>query len=324
MKMMTTMALVCLMPGFLALAAESPEWLDGWSFSSDLRLRYEGTQFDQDNQKNRNRGRFRLRLSAKKKIMEALSFEMRLATGGGDPTSTNQTFDDSFNGKDFYVDRAFIEYDYTDWTFGAGKLKNPFHTTDIVWDSDVNPEGLSQKYDNGNFYATFGEMLVEEESGGHDTNLIAAQVGLAKADVYNLSASFYTYQGLTYNGDETDYQFLEGVGGIQLGPGDFTLTYVKNTTSDIEDEDTAYGAYYSFSNGAFKFDLKYAHIELNSSLGRFSDSDFGGNDKEGFAAGCTYKASKHVSWKLTFLSVDSIAAEDLGFNKIQLDLKLKI
>jgi len=324
MKMTMTLALLCLMPGVRVLAADDANWLEDWSFGGDLRLRYEGTQFDQDDTKTRNRGRFRLRLTAKKKIMDSLSFEMRLATGGGSPTSTNQTFDDSFSGKDFYVDRVYLKYDFKDWTFGAGKLKNPFHTSDMVWDSDVNPEGLYQNYDNGAFYATFGEMLVEEESGSHDTNLIVAQVGSQKDGIYNVSAAFYTYQGLAYNGEETDYQFLEGVGDISLGSGLLKLAYVKNTTSDIDAEDTAYGAYYKISSGAFTFNLKYAHVELNSSLGRFSDSDFGGNDKEGFVAGCTYKASKYVSWKLSVYSVDSIAVDDMGFDRVQLDLNLKM
>ena len=319
-----TLALLCLLPGVRALAADGPEWLDGWTFKGDMRLRYEGIQYDKDDMKTRNRGRFRLRLAAKKKIMDALSFEMRFATGGDSAVSTNQTFDDSFNGKGIYIDRAFLKYDYKDWSFSGGKLKNPFHTTDIVWDTDVNPEGLSQHYNNGAFYATFGEMLIEEESSSQDTNLIAAQVGSKKKDFYDVSVGLYSYQGLDYFGEEIDYQFLEGVGGVNLGPGVLTLTYIKNTTSDIEDEDTAYAAYYEISSGAFTYNLKYGHVELNSSLNRFTDGDFGGNDKEGFFAGCTYNASKFVSWKLSVFSVDSIVAEDLGFTTVQLDLILKL
>lgn len=315
--------LLCSLLGMGVFAGETPAWLEGWSFGGDLRLRYEGTRFDADDKKTRNRGRFRLRLGAKKEVLDNLTFGLRLASGGGQATSTNQSFDNSFSGKDLYIDRAFLTYKVNDWTLGGGKVKNPFHTTNVVWDNDVNQEGLFQKYDNKSFYAVFGQMLVEEERNSQDTNLLAGQLGYKKKDRFDVSAAFYSYQGVTAGDGDIDYQFVEGVGDAHLGPGVLRLTYVKNTSSEIMDEDTAYGVFYNFKQGAFSFNLKYARVELNSAFPQFSDSDFGFSDVEGFAASGTYKVNKYVSWRLTVFSVDGIVDEAGGFDRADFDLNLK-
>ena len=44
--------------------------------------------------------------------------------------------------------RAFLGWDPVEGvSLIAGKQKNPFYTTDLVWDSDINPTGFSQKFD---------------------------------------------------------------------------------------------------------------------------------------------------------------------------------
>jgi len=324
MKKQFLWLLICSMAGHGVFAGETPEWLNGWSFGGDFRLRYEGTDFENDAVKDRNRGRYRLRLAAKKKLTDSLNFELRLASGTGEATSTNQTFDESFSGKDLVIDRAYLTYDINEWVLGGGKVKNPFHTTNVVWDSDVNQEGLFQKYDNKTFYAVFGEMLVEEESSKEDTNLIAGQLGTKKKGVYNASLAFYSYQNLTMGAGKLDYEFLELVGQIHLGQGNLQLTYVNNFSSEIDDEETAYAVFYNFEKGKYSFEAKYAHIEANSVYGRFADSDFGFADKEGFTASVDYQLSKYVSCGVTLFSVDSILAEDDGFNRVFLDMNLKL
>lgn len=324
MKKQFLLLLICSMAGRGVFAGETPEWLNGWSFGGDFRLRYEGTDFDNDAVKDRNRGRYRLRLAAKKQIFDDLKFEFRLASGNGDATSANETLDDSFTKKDLNIDRAYLMYDINDWTLGGGKVKNPFHTTNVVWDSDVTQEGLYQKYDTPSFYAIFGQMVVEEERVGEDTNLLAAQIGNKKDEVYDVSLAYYSYQGLEYAGTTLDYEFLEVLGDYYWGPNLFQATYVKNTSSEIEDEDTAYGAFYTYEKNKYVFEAKYAHIEANSVLGRFSDSNFGFGDVEGFSLSGIYKISKSVAWEITVFSVDSIFAEDEGFTRYQFDLSLKL
>jgi hypothetical protein len=318
-------------PGF---AGELPGWLKNWKVKGDLRLRVEGKDSDADNIKNRNRARYRLRIAADNKITDQLSVNLRLASGTGDPTSTNQTFDNSFSGKDLWIDRAQLTYKTGGWTIAGGKMKNPFHSTDIVWDSDVNPEGFFQTYSSGGFYTTLGEMFVEEESSGEDVNLYALQMGFKGGDEHkwNVSGTYYNYDnGLQSQNGSDAYKFLDATATFDTSLGSLPikvqLDYVENTSSSVDDDNNALGAFVTFGAGAnpgdFTFQLKYAEIEELSVAGGFADSDFGHSDVEGFAAKLGYKQSKHISWKASFWSVDSINHIDEGFNYLQLDCSAK-
>ena len=324
---------LCTAPAF-GWGDDTPKWLENWSLKGDFRVRGEGIEFDREDRKTRNRARYRFRIGAQKKISDRLGFGFRLASGSGDPTSTNETFDNSFSGKDIVIDRAFFTYKKSGWTLGAGKHENPFHCTDIVWDSDVNPEGFYQKYDNKRFFLTLGESFVEEESSGPDTNLYAAQAGLkgeAGPVAYKVSGAYYLYKDLALPIiGATDYRFVDLVADVSFVSGvpvSLTLDFVKNTTSEVEAEDTAWAVFAQIgeddSPGAWWGTVKYAEIELLSVNGAFADSDFGFSDVEGFVVDLNYRASKHVAARLAVFSVDSILATDNGFNRVQLDCSLK-
>ena len=65
-----------------------------------------------------------------------------------DMTSANQTFD-MFDKYAIWVDRA-----YAQWTpkavkglsVTAGKMPNPWETSDLVWDPDISPDGVWVEY----------------------------------------------------------------------------------------------------------------------------------------------------------------------------------
>jgi len=312
-------------------SAETPGWLKGLKVKGDLRLRVEGK--DSDNAvKNRNRARFRLRLAVDKQISDSLAVGIRLASGSGDPTSTNQTFDSSFSGKDFVLDRAYLTYKTEGgWELGGGKVKNPFHSSDIVWDTDVNPEGFYQRYTSeGGFYVTLGEMVVEEEKTGNDVNLYAGQVGYKTGEraKWNMSAAWYSYDNLLQSDTSSSkYQFIDLLASVKMQRVKLTFDYVKNTSSDIDDQDTAWSVYADFGSakkpGDWTFQVKYAEIEATSVWGPLADSDFGFTDKEGFVGRVGYKANKHVSWNASAFGIDGIQDTDSGFNYLQMDCAVK-
>lgn len=323
-----TMALVCV-PN--ASASDVPKWLKGWKAKGDLRVRFESTNPDEDGKDRRDRTRFRLRLSASKKITDSLSVDLRFASGSGDPTSTNQSFDNSFSGKDWLIDRAQLNYKTESWKISAGKMKNNFHTSDLVWDSDVNPEGFQQQYTNGNFYANLAQFFVEEESNDDDTTMLGAQLGYKGGDKvkFNISGAMYDYQELGFYGDG-DYNFVEAFAEIKGKAGKTPVSakfaYVKNTTSEIEDNDTGWAVYLGAGakkpgqwNGSFKL----AEVEKYSSYTDLADSDFGYGDKEGGVLGIGYTVSKNMAFGVKYFKTESIVATDKGFKKIQLDCQLK-
>lgn len=120
-----------------------------FSFSGDLRLRDEPFFGGPDNQSQvRNRERFRARLNINAKLNDDFSGGLSLASGDiHDPISSNQTINQFYTRKVFALDRAFISYTphgFKPLSLTGGKFAYPFYRTELVWDNDLNPEGVAQ------------------------------------------------------------------------------------------------------------------------------------------------------------------------------------
>jgi hypothetical protein len=96
---------------------------------------------------NRNFTRLRARLGVDATIADWISSEIRIATGNDQsPISTNQTLGQpgDFQKYGIWLDRAFIEMRPESWlTFDVGRAPNPFWTTDLLFDTDLNFDGVS-------------------------------------------------------------------------------------------------------------------------------------------------------------------------------------
>ncbi|MGH9899815.1 MAG: putative porin, partial [Pyrinomonadaceae bacterium] len=122
-------------------------------FSGDLRFRTETFRnqgFDNSVEAPaRNRLRVRARLALDGTIDNHFDWGVRVATGTfTDPITSNQTFTDFFERKAFSLDRAFIRYDSKTDKVGvqliAGKFEPTFRRTQMIWDDDLNVEGVSE------------------------------------------------------------------------------------------------------------------------------------------------------------------------------------
>lgn len=154
-----------------------PEWVNKIKVSGDARIRYEHQSMGDGNDPiaannigninnagglargdrnlfnnvsdDRDRLRARARVNIKAKVTEGVDVGVRLVTGNEkNPVSSNQTLG-SYKGKwDTNFDLAYIKYTSLekDLTLLAGKFKNPFLHTDLVWDSDYNFEGIAAKW----------------------------------------------------------------------------------------------------------------------------------------------------------------------------------
>ena len=95
----------------------------------------------------RNRHRYRLRLGMRGILVDDWFFGLRLETSTSN-RSTNVTFGDDAGpfGKTSdgaFVGQAYLGYSgFRDITLTAGRMPNPFVTTPMVWDGDINPEGF--------------------------------------------------------------------------------------------------------------------------------------------------------------------------------------
>ena len=146
-----------------------PDWLSRISWDGDFRVRYERDGFPAGNsqpwQLNPNGGtptgltlisnttdthnylRIQARLGMKAAVSENTLAAFRLTTGTTtNPVSTNQTLGTGFNKSSLAFDRAYLQSTPYNWlTLNAGKMPNPWLSTDLVWDTDVNFDGVASQ-----------------------------------------------------------------------------------------------------------------------------------------------------------------------------------
>ena len=156
----------------------------------DMRVRYEQRQGTTasvvpgspgpDDTLKRTRERYRLRLGLRGTLMDDWFFGLRFETSTN-PRSTNVTFGDDAGpfGKTsdaIGVGQAYLGYSgFRDIRLTAGKMPNPLVTTLMVWDADINPEGLAEQWKHTFNLSFGGGTSAAVESYSKDTkNAVAA------------------------------------------------------------------------------------------------------------------------------------------------------
>jgi len=172
-------------------------WVDSVVWSGDVRLRHE--QFSRYGigavGNDRSRQRFRLRVGPKMKIQD-FTLEVRLVSGSDSQVSTNQSFDEAFSSKPIQIDRVYAAWNptfYKPMTLTGGKMKNPFkvnYTTDVIWDSDVTPEGFAEQFrwkivHSMSVFADFGQFVLDEDPEDERDQWLFAYEGGAEAKLGN-------------------------------------------------------------------------------------------------------------------------------------------
>lgn len=161
----------------------------------DVRLRYQynGGQTDDgsplgarvhpvngiaghDDWQERERERYRLRIGIRGTLADDWFFGIRLETNASS-RSTNVTFGDEATGGPFAknsdtvnVGQAYFGYKgFHDVTLTGGKMPNPLVTTLMVWDPDINPEGLAEQWKHTyNFEFGGSAPIASAETYGKD------------------------------------------------------------------------------------------------------------------------------------------------------------
>lgn len=217
-----------------------PDWLGRFSLEGDFRARVESASLGQDNtapgvgfrggeytraadlalnntgglpnsntQENFDRTRVRARLGVVAKVNEQVTSGVRLTTGSstGSPTSTNQTMGQSFNKYAVVLDRAYVQVKpNASWSVMAGRMSNPFYSTDLVYADDLGFEGFAvsaqQKWSGGDGFASAGYFPLTENRPGTSASRIMVGVQLGNAfkmtnrDELKIGLGLYTYQGV--------------------------------------------------------------------------------------------------------------------------------
>jgi hypothetical protein len=195
---------------FVHPAQGQTDVLSNLNFSGDFRLRYENTNnlpvvtsIPDLNNSVRHREVVRFRAGATKNINGLLKFGVRFATGSSDdPNTADVTLGSFVNDLEVSLDRVYLEFKYRDIYLAGGKFANPFLRTDLVWDGDVNPQGIAGSYT----FSRIGKItpkfigvysIIDEQTIEYDSYMFGGQMQLAFRPAsdwsFTLAGAIYDY-----------------------------------------------------------------------------------------------------------------------------------
>ncbi len=328
----TTPTTVAALPPPAAQAAPVADALSRLKVGGDLRVR---SQFDNANGNARDRtsGQVRGRLAAAFAVNDRISIGARLVTGNpDDPRSTDVQLSNWDDDLEVSLDQAWLKLTFGELDLHAGKIPQPFTRTELVWDGDVNPQGLSANWkhalDGGGAVRANGLFfVVDEQATGGDSTMAGAQLGYDSPALgdwrFDVSAAHYRYSiGSTVGATATDWRsnllrpdgsYLSGfhlndviVGASWSGWGErwplrIVGDYVKNSAART-DADSGYGLDLLLGRaqqpGDWRVSYGHAMAEVDAVLTAFSHDNIGlGSNYRMHAFGVDY-----VPWPKTTLS----------------------
>jgi len=331
-----------------------PKWIDGLTVKGDIRVRYEN--IDRDNESDTSRARLRARLGIEKKFDNGVTAGLRTTSGHG-RTSTNETMDNNFGNMDWTLDRAYVKVnpEIAEWLkVTGGRMANPFLHTNLLWDSDLNFDGAAENAklavsEELGLFLTLGQFSLEPSSEDEDALLWGFQGGAGYdiTDVVStqLGVAYYNFQDVDDSaldaGNNTgaflyEYRILDIVNKFNFEVMDLPVTLWWNIATNVADEpdgaadmdeDFAWGIGGKVGKckeqGTWEAGLMYKEIEADAVISSFTDSDFGGSNREGFVISGGYQLLDHLMLKASIYASEEIetaaGAEEDDFVTLHLD-----
>jgi putative porin len=203
----------------------------------DVRLRYESraatSTFAIPNTNGADaetldRWRYAVRVGIRGDLVEDWFYGLRLDTSPNPRspwltfgnTNSNATGGVAPYGKNgINIGQVYLGWRATPWmTLQAGKMPNPVYTTPMVWDPDISPEGLAERFnfalnDSLSLFGNFGQYVYSQFSPNDDNG----SLGYASYDGYQFAwqggvnykfgerksakaaVSFYNYSGFSHS-----------------------------------------------------------------------------------------------------------------------------
>jgi hypothetical protein len=292
--------------------AETPEASAAhpWKLSGDFRLRWEYTGNQEPTADAlildpRLRWVVRGRGGVTKQFGDRTTFGARLTTGDpDDPNSTDITLGDFADALQVSLDRAYLEVRFGKGSLAGGKFANPFASTELVWDGDVNPPGVAMSLGGSGSGTVTPKLLglfylVDEATINPDSYMGGGQgqVTFRSASAWSvqLAAGYYNYSikslrhadagdtrsnRLTPDGTQylSDFDLLDGVvtlnhrGFGERYPIQLVADYVKNLGADDENEGFGVDLFVgrASAKGDMRFRYGYSQAETDAVLAAFS------------------------------------------------------
>ncbi|MGE8187168.1 putative porin [Pseudomonas sp. NPDC086278] len=325
-------------------------WAAKTQFKGDVRFREETVHNDGvPNNKDQDRQRIRARLGAYSEINPQVDTGIRIATGSNDDArSTNQDLNNYFDKKSIWLDQGYVDYHpdaIKNLHIVGGKMPQQWVSMgDIIWDSDINPEGLALTYkyplgSSAELFGSAGHYTLKDNVDGegvqfkHDLRLYAGQLGARFAITDNLKmtlgGSLYAYDNddnsacpttgtvtapcaLAVNGNSPGEQFklYEGFGQLDIGGLPMPLSLygqIVNNDDASNDQDMGWLAGVKTKLYGFAVDYNYRDVQRNAVVGAFTDSDFanGFTGSRGSKLKVSYEIDKNFALGATYFMANS-------------------
>jgi hypothetical protein len=225
-----------------------------------LRLRYEyrGTENVPNSGATgstfyRERFRYALRIGLKGDLYDNFYYGLRLETSNN-PRSPWVTFGDDTaptpsakTSDGVFVGQVYLGWHPTDWfdiTVGKMPMSSALYVTPMIWDSDINPEGASEKFKASvgpvDLFANFAQFMYQDTNPDHglpssDTFLLAWQLGatfnICKDTSFKVAPVLYNYTGVGASGGLN--ATFSGQGDGRGGNPNVTSTNINGQTVSL-------------------------------------------------------------------------------------------
>lgn len=318
--------------------------------SGDLRVRGQRDDSDSD-RPDRNSAQVRARLGATFAVNDRVTLGARLVTGDGDdPNSSDVQLSNWDDDLAVSLDQAWLRLDFGDLRLFGGKMPQPFTRTELVWDGDVNPQGVAATYrhawaDGSALRANGLFFIVDERAAGGDSTMLGAQLGYDTAKLgdwqFDASLALYDYSLKSLAGADagdwrsnllnpdgtylSDFRLVDAiVGATWSGLGErwplrFVGDYVKNTGART-DGDSGHGIDLVFGRasqvGDWRFSAGHARAGVDAVLAAFSQDNIGiGTNYRLYSLGFDYVPWPHTTLSAILYRYRPDAAEHAGGNE---------
>jgi len=317
--------------------AKLGDWLEDFGLSGDLRLRVRARRMSRGHTKGQSkwlvREEFRLRVGGKKtwwdKQMEA---GFRLESGSSNSaTSANDSYGGNASDKNIWIGRAYAKYKpntVKGLTVIGGKMANPLVKTDLIWDSDINPEGVFVLYKpagEGQVQPFFGAGFFEMTNagplyayqGGADVKIaegVDATAAVAWYDWRHYEQTYTSAGGNPVSAGPTppatqltaqEFDIINAIFKVNFAAAGLPMSafadYARNCEDQVGQADEGYALGLKVGKigkkqktGEWFVRYRYAQIEANAFPSGLSDGDFMGTDRKGHEVGAAYAISEFL------------------------------
>ena len=284
-----------------------PDWIERIKLKGDFRVRAQGEFYDRDNgefdyfdflganraggfgklkepfvntREERHRLRERIRIALEATPANDVKVGIQISSGNtSDPVSTNQTLGNTGGRYQVVLDQAYLKYDDHDadrypWlTIWAGRLPNPWLSTDLVWDGDLAFEGLAATYrynlhgsssllemnqrDRTLFFTAGAFPIQEVALSARDKWLFGTQLGtefiFRSQSVLKFALGYYDYVNITGKLNAADDDDLDYTAPDFMQKGN-TLFDIRNDLDEATDR-WALASDYNLIDFALSYDM---------------------------------------------------------------------